>query len=155
MTQRRIVGLTAAAVIVIATGMSASQAQKPDGAQRSGHQEAVDRCARACSDCQRACDMCTTHCIMLITEGKKEHVKTLQTCEDCAALCSTAARIVARHGVFADLVCQACADGCARCNKQCQQFSDDKMMKACAEQCQQCEKECRAMVKHASKAEEK
>jgi len=64
------------------------------------HAIAYEKCAKACSDCQRMCELCTTHCAKQVAAGKKEHLKTLQTCQDCAAHCSAAASIVARQGPF-------------------------------------------------------
>jgi hypothetical protein len=158
----RIIGLMAA-VLMAAAGLVAlsgvpavGQEKKAEPGLRESHHEAVDHCVRACNDCQRACDMCAAHCVRLIADGKKEHVKTLQTCQDCAEICSSAARIVAHHGLFSDLICRSCADACSRCGKQCEQFSDDKLMKACAEECRRCEKECRAMLKQqVNKVEER
>ena len=88
-------------------------------------------------------------------QGKKEHAKTLATCQDCATHCSAAASIVARKGPFSDLICKACAEACARCGKACEQFPDDKHMKMCAEECRKCEKECREMLKHTPAGKDK
>ncbi len=107
-----------------------------------------EHCAKACADCQRACDSCATHCQHLLAQGKKEHQATLQTCLDCADHCAAAARITARHGVFSDLICTACAEACCRCGKECTKFQEDEHMKKCAEECHKCEKACREMLKH-------
>ena len=46
------------------------------------------------------------HCAELAALGKKEHLITLGTCNDCASICSTAARIVFAVGRFGnDLRC--------------------------------------------------
>lgn len=112
------------------------------------HAAVYEDCARACNDCQRACDSCATHCARLLSEGKKEHLKTLQTCQDCATHCSAAACIVARRGPFADLICKACTEACKRCGDECEKHKDDAHMRKCAEECRKCEKACRAMLKH-------
>src|SRR5260221_10207893 len=65
---------------------------------KDSHSDMLMSCAKACSDCQRACDMCSAHCLALMTDGKLQHAKTMQLCNDCAALCATSAQIVARHG---------------------------------------------------------
>lgn len=111
------------------------------------HGHAFDECARACSDCQRECDSCATHCRHMLAQGKKEHQTTLRTCLDCGDHCAAASRIMARRGVFSDLICKACADACARCGKECQKF-DDEHMKKCAAECRKCEKACREMLKN-------
>jgi hypothetical protein len=136
------------AALAFAAGPSAGdQAGGPDA-----HAHAFDQCAKACGDCQRACDSCATHCQGLLAQGKKEHATTLQTCLDCAEHCGAAARITARGGPFADLICTACATACSRCGKECEKFSSDKHMKKCAEECRKCEKACREMLKHTGAA---
>ena len=110
-----------------------------------------DECAKACNDCQRACDACGGHCAMLVSEGKKEHLKTLQTCQDCATLCSAAASIVARMGPFSDTICTACAEACKRCGDECEKHSHDSIMKKCAEECRKCANACNEMLKHAAR----
>jgi hypothetical protein len=112
------------------------------------HGEHYDKCAKACSDCQRACDSCASHCGKILTEGKKDHHKSLQTCQDCATHCSAAASIVSRKGPFADLICKACVEACSRCAEECEKFAEDLHMKKCAEECRKCEKACREMLKH-------
>ncbi len=113
-------------------------------AMHAGH---FQECAKACADCQRECDSCASHCAHLVAEGKKEHMKTLGTCTDCASICSTAARITARGGPLAGTVCEACAKACAACGAACDQVGgDDEHMKRCAEECRRCEKVCKGML---------
>jgi hypothetical protein len=116
----------------------------------TGHEQhmAFDQCAKACSKCERSCESCATHCATMLSQGHKEHFRTLQTCRDCATHCAAAAAIVSRMGPFSNLICTACAEACARCGKACEKFSEDKHMKQCAEECRKCEKECREMLKH-------
>lgn len=107
---------------------------------------AHEKCATACSDCQRACDMCVMHCGSMLAEGKKEHLATLRTCQDCATVCAAAACVVARHGPFSDTICTSCAEACNRCGRECDKFPNDPMMKKCADVCKACEKACRDML---------
>jgi hypothetical protein len=145
-------------LVLLAAMAGVGMAALSVGAQRQGgaddkatrpHQHATtaqDKCAAACSDCQRACDACAHHCGMMLAEGKKEHLTTLQTCQDCATVCAAAACIVARHGPFSDSICKACAEACNRCGKECDKFPNDPMMKKCADACKACEKACRDML---------
>lgn len=139
------IGLVAFALAIIGTVAFAQQGQTADHME---HNEMMQTCAKACSDCQRACDNCATHCGHMLAEGKKEHLTTLATCQDCANVCSAAAQIVARSGPFSNSICSACAEACSLCGKACEKFPDDRHMKACAEECRTCEKACRAMVKN-------
>src|ERR1700683_4480025 len=94
-------------------GMVAFAQQEPTPEKKAHHMEhneMLQACAKACSDCQRACDSCATHCSHMLHEGKKEHLASLTTCQDCATVCSAAAQIVARGGPFSNTICTACID---------------------------------------------
>jgi hypothetical protein len=82
----------------------------------------------------------------MLGDGKKDHLTTLQSCQDCADICAAAAQIVARQGIYAKLICSACADACAKCAAECERFASDKLMTDCAKQCRSCEKACREML---------
>jgi len=103
--------------------------------------------AKACDDCARACDTCSAHCVQLLADGRKEHLATMQTCQDCAEVCSLAARVIAKDGPMGDLTCTACAEACKRCGDACEKFGSDPLMKKCADECARCEKACRELLK--------
>lgn len=152
MIGRREFGAAGLSVLALAalehTTFSQEKENDEGGLQHPVHDKAFQACAKACSDCQRACDMCSTHCAHLLHDGKKDHLTTLATCQDCADFCAAASQIVARDGPFAALICKACEEACARCGKECKKFPNDKHMKMCAEECRKCEKACREMVQH-------
>ena len=139
-----VVALTLAIGVVVAFAQPGQTQQK---AVHMEHHEAMQACAKACSDCQRACDSCATHCAHLAVEGKKEHVATMMSCQDCATVCAAASQITSRGGPHSVLICESCAKACNQCGAACEKFPDDKHMKACAEECRKCEKACLAMVK--------
>jgi hypothetical protein len=128
------------------TQKSAQIAEKP----KTPHSDMLLSCAKACSDCQLACDSCSNHCLMMIAEGKTEHIKTMQLCNDCAAICASSAQLVARHGPLMILICTACAEACNQCAAACEKMKDDAHMKRCAEECRRCEKACRTMTGQAA-----
>ncbi len=117
---------------------------------KDAHSDMIMSCAKACADCQQACDSCSAHCLMLLAEGKNQHIKTMQLCNDCAVLCASAAQIVARHGPLMNVICNACADACNQCATSCEAFKDDTHMKHCAQECRRCEKACRTMTGQAN-----
>lgn len=146
--QFAVTGLSAAALAALGAN---AFAQGQGGRRDRDHSRMAmfQKCAEACGRCQRECDGCSTHCMEHVADGHKHHLETLQTCRDCADICSTAAEITARAGVFSDLICQACAEACARCAKACEQHGrDDKVMQKCADECRRCEKVCRDMLSH-------
>jgi hypothetical protein len=114
--------------------------------RKNPHADMLMSCAKACGDCQQACDSCSAHCLMLVADGKAQHIKTMQLCNDCAVLCASSAQIVARHGPLMNVICNACADACNQCASSCETFKDDSHMKHCAEECRRCEKACRTMT---------
>lgn len=143
-----VAGLTA---VTLGALQNPALAQRPITLAAKGeeaHGEMLDACAKACSDCQRECERCATHCGRQLEAGKKDHIKTLATCLDCASFCAAAASIVARSGPFAAIICKACVDACAMCAKECEKFRDDKHMQACAEECRKCEKACTETAAH-------
>jgi hypothetical protein len=108
-----------------------------------------EKCARACSDCQRLCDACATYCAKALAKGSEHHLEMLVSCQDCASLCVAASQIVARDGLFSDLVCRACEEACARCASRCERHPQDgAVMTRCAEECRKCETACREMLAH-------
>jgi len=130
-----------------AAGFSARAADDP----HAGHKMPAahfEKCAKACADCSVMCASCTAHCTGLLAEGKKEHLETLRSCQDCADFCATVATIVGRGGPYTLQACQACAEICAQCAKKCEAFPDQAHMKKCAEECRKCEAACREMIKH-------
>jgi hypothetical protein len=141
-----IAGLLTAALLLAAAPPGADEKRAPD--DKHPHAAAFLDCAKACSDCQRECDSCALHCADLVAAGKKDHLRTLGTCADCANFCATAAQIVARQGPLSATICEACAKACDVCGSACEKFADDEHMKRCAQECRRCEKACREMLKH-------
>jgi hypothetical protein len=147
MFNRREFGMTGVTALAAAAFSGTALAEQKSNAHAE-HDEMLQKCAEACSDCQRECDSCATHCGHMLSEGKKDHLKTLMTCRDCATICAAASQVVAAGGPFSSLICDSCEKACAECAKACEKFPDDKHMKECAEECRKCEKACREMLKH-------
>lgn len=111
------------------------------------HNATVKACAKSCSECQLSCDVCASFCGHMLQDGKKQHLATLTTCQNCATICSAASQIVARSGPFSKNICEACAEACTNCAMECEKFPEDEQMKACAEACMKCAHACRDMLK--------
>jgi len=130
----------ALAVLALVLGGSTS-ARPPKEEEAHSH---VDKCAKACAHCALECESCARHCTLKLAAGEKNHAKSLQLCLDCADLCVTAGKVVARKGPTAKMVCKACAEVCDTCAAECEK--GDEHMKACGKVCRDCAKECRAMI---------
>jgi hypothetical protein len=136
------------------SGLATRAGEKGDGEKGDKHTH-FDKCSRACADCMRECESCAHHCAHMVAEGKKEHLKTLGTCADCAEFCAAAAKIVSRGGPMRVAICESCAKACDVCGAACEEFSKDKHMARCAKECRECAKECREMIKHTGPEKEK
>ena len=141
-------GQAAVALAVLCLSLSA-QAFGAD--KEDGHHGHMMKCAKVCADCQLQCDSCFTHCRILLTEGKKDHAKTVQTCADCGECCKLAATLTARNSPFSAAACECCAKCCDECATACEKFADDKHMAECAKSCRDCAKACREMLEHLKK----
>ena len=144
-----LLALAASACLNNAVATESAKAQKAEQIiekSKDAHSDMMLSCAKACADCQQACDSCSSHCLMLLAEGKTQHIKTMQLCNDCAVLCASSAQIVARHGPLMTVICNACADACNQCAAAFEAFKDDTHMKHCALECRRCEKACRTMT---------
>ena len=119
------------------------------------HSAPFEQCAKACTDCLRECESCAHHCAHLVAAGKKDHLRTLGTCADCAELCTAAGKIVSRHGPLTGTICESCAKACAACAAECEKVAEDEHMKRCAKACRDCEKACRDMLDHLETAGKK
>jgi hypothetical protein len=112
------------------------------------HAASFDQCAKACTECLRECESCAHHCAHLVASGKKDHLRTLGTCADCAEVCAAAAKIVSRYGPLAGTMCESCAKACDTCAAECETHGNDEHMKRCAKVCRDCARACRDMLKH-------
>ena len=138
----------AAAAVALALaggfGIRLPAADKAD--PHRGHAE-MEACMKECARCAKECESCFNHCAHMVAEGKKEHLRTLKTSVDCADFCVDAAKMMARHGPFMTLMCDACAKACDACGAECEKFPTDEHMKRCGQACRDCAKACRDMVK--------
>jgi hypothetical protein len=138
-------------VVVLVVGLpvvGGRNAIADDKSKDQAHDTHYVECAKACTMCLRECESCAHHCAHLLTDGKKDHLRSLGTCADCAEFCASAAKITSRHGPMAVPICEACAKACDICGTECEKFPDDEHMKRCAQACRECAKACREMAQH-------
>ena len=145
MNRREVLGIIGAGAAGL-TAFARSQASADE--PHAKHTEHFTQCAKACAECLLECDSCYHHCAGLVVEGHKDHAKTMKLCVDCGEICSAAAKLAARQGVLAAILCDACAKACDECNTACEKFPDDKIMAKCAKACRDCAAACREMIKN-------
>jgi hypothetical protein len=107
----------------------------------------MEACLKACAHCAKECESCFAHCVGMVAEGKKEHVATLRSCNDCGDMCAMSGKLIARDGAFMNQMCEACAKACDGCGAECAKFPHDEHMARCAQACKDCAAACREMVK--------
>jgi hypothetical protein len=113
--------------------------------------EKARRLIEACSDCAEACTICADACL------HEAEVTRLTQCvrlnQDCADVCLTTGRMIARAG-HADrptlqLQLQACQHACEVCAEECERHAREMDMehcRICAEACRACAEACEQMV---------
>jgi hypothetical protein len=111
----------------------------------------IHRCIAICADCSAMCTQTSIHCLSMGPEHTApEHQILLQ---DCADICSTAVRFMARGSAHHTHVCRECAEICERCAADCEDLAHgDRQMMQCADLCRRCADSCRHMSEHASNA---
>jgi hypothetical protein len=143
--------LAAAALIVsVAGGFGLARLWAADESKAGPRHHAtpeMEACLKECARCAKECESCLNHCTYLVADGKKEHVRTLRTCNDCGDMCAISGKLVARDGAYMNLMCAACAKACDGCGAECAKFPHDEHMARCAKACEDCATACREMVK--------
>ncbi len=101
-------------------------------------------CVDACVDCELACISCADACLA------EQQLDMLRRCVrldlDCAEICGTSARLLARvvssdFGVLKSLL-KACAQACDACAAECERHAHHAHCGACAKACRTCEDAC-------------
>jgi hypothetical protein len=104
--------------------------------------DALISCSEACTACADAC----------LSEGMvSELTKCIRTDMDCADICETTSRVLARHtGYDANVsrsMLQACIVACKSCADECGKHADmHEHCRVCAESCRACEQACRDLL---------
>jgi len=145
--RRHFTAIAPLATLAGSWGIMGLLADEPKSAEHHHATAEMDACMKACARCAKECESCFTHCTNLVAEGKKEHLRTLRTCNDCGDMCAMAGKLVARGGPFMNAMCEACAKACDGCGAECAKSPHDEHMTRCADACKDCAKACREMVK--------
>ena len=103
-------------------------------------------CIDACVECEVVCSACADGCL-----GEQD-IDALRRCIrldlDCADLCGTTARLLARatdeSGEALRATLTACMRACAACARECERH-DMQHCQICAQVCRRCEESCRQL----------
>lgn len=98
-------------------------------------------CLKHCQDCAGVCLRTITHCLALGgPHAAPDHQAVLH---DCADICETVARFIARGSCCSRELARICADVCDQCAHDCDAIpGDDPMMRECAQTCRLCAETC-------------
>jgi hypothetical protein len=101
---------------------------------------------KACQDCAGLCLRAVTMCLDAGGEtASTHHVATLQ---DCADICETAARFIARRSPHLNQLCKACAAICTLCAQECNTIDTDTCIVETAQKCRLCAETCLGLTVH-------
>jgi hypothetical protein len=142
MDRRELLGILGATTAGLAAVIGGTARADEEGHKDDPHH----KCADACAHCMHACEEGFHHCYRQVTSGKAGHAKAMHLCVDCAEICGTSAKLVARMSPLMVHTCRACAECCETCLTECEKFNDPEM-KAVVESLRTCAKSCRDMVK--------
>jgi hypothetical protein len=102
---------------------------------------------KSCQDWAGMCLRTMTACLDLTADPTNtRHVAALQ---DCADMCETTARFIARRSPHLSLLCRACADLCTLCARECDAIHGDTCAVECAQACRLCAETCLSLTVHA------
>lgn len=98
---------------------------------------------------QECAAMCERMCTLLLdypdVQARGKQIKLLS---DCAAICTLAAKYVARESTFTKYICDLCAYVCEVCGNECIKHHD-KESQMCGKMCHSCANECKKLAKSA------
>jgi hypothetical protein len=104
--------------------------------------EEVRACIDACHACSTIClSDATGHC--LEKGGRHTEPAHFRLVLDCADICATAARFMARNSEHHPHICRECAEICRACADSCRQFGE---MDECVAACTRCAESCERMA---------
>lgn len=105
-------------------------------------------CIEACFECAEACTACADAC--LGEDMLAELAKCIRTNMDCADICQTTGRALARHtGYDANVTrafLEACIAACKACAEECERHAAMEHCSICADACRTCERSCQELL---------
>ncbi|WCK52927.1 four-helix bundle copper-binding protein [Aneurinibacillus sp. Ricciae_BoGa-3] len=98
----------------------------------------------------RTIQHCASHCehmgkMFLHSPDVYARTTQIDLLRDCADICDSTARYIARNSMFSKSLAKKCARICETCGTYCLQFPDEASQ-LCARVCLHCAAECRAFV---------
>ena len=106
-------------------------------------------CIEACYECSGACTLCADACMS--EESAAELRKCIRLNLDCADICDTTGRVIARQTEYdagtSKAQIQACVEACETCGEECKRHADHhEHCRVCAEACRNCAEACRQLA---------
>ena len=118
--------------------------ETPKPVERPPMNSALSGALKVCQDCGWCCLQTITHCLALGGEHAEPHHQAVL--HDCADICETTARFIARQSPHAVHLCRECAEICSDCARDCDAIAHgDTVMQHCAQTCRLCAETCLAL----------
>ncbi len=111
--------------------------------------EMLIRCIDACADCAQSCTQCADDCLAEVDVA--ELTKCIRLNLDCADICSTTGRVLARQtapdwGAVASML-RTCDEACQACGDECETHAARmEHCRVCASECLRCAEACRQLL---------
>jgi hypothetical protein len=105
--------------------------------------ELWQECIDACISCAVVCERCANDC--LYERDASAMAECVRLDRDCAAICWTAAGFLSRGSRFMDDICRQCAIICEACADECARHEYEHCM-ICARAARKCAVACREMI---------
>lgn len=104
-------------------------------------------CVEACFDCVQACTVCADACLV----EHEDMRKCVRLNLDCADICDTTGRLLARashtDAPMLRALVEACRLACHACAEECGRHADHmEHCAVCAQACRRCEEACERMA---------
>jgi hypothetical protein len=114
--------------------------------------QSLEECLKACFDCEAACTACADACLHEKPDMLGKLVKCIGLGLDCADVCGTTGRLMARAGGADPSVTraqlQACIAACRACEAECQKHASmHEHCKHCAEACHASAQACETAMR--------
>jgi hypothetical protein len=101
---------------------------------------------RVCQDCAGTCLQTVNACLDAGGETAGPRLQALL--HDCADICETTARFIARRSTHIPHLCRQCAEICELCAHDLDAATDDDCTHRCAQACRRCAETCNGVTVH-------
>lgn len=109
------------------------------------HHMMLPHLVKTIQHCEATCQQMSS--MLLGTQDVHARTTQIRLLQDCAEICATAAKYLARHSAFTKSILKKCAQICEACARECARFPD-QASQHCSQVCLHCARECLEFIAH-------